>query len=78
MFEEEEKHMLILFLCICLVAALFGLAFRLTGAVLAAVFWMFIKLPVMLAMWIAGIVCCCTIILIPVGLVLFRTGFAFL
>lgn len=51
----------------------FGLAFSITGALLGALLWM-VKLPVALAIWIVGGICCCTIILIPVGLLLFKTG----
>ena len=53
--------------------AVFGLAFYLTGAILLALLWM-LKLPVALVLWVLGTVCCCTIILIPVGLILFRAG----
>ena len=62
---------------IVIVGAVFGLAFRLTGAVLTALFWM-LKLPLVLVMWALGLVCCCTILLIPVGLLLFKTGSALL
>jgi len=68
--------MLTALMIICIIVgigAVFGLAFRLTGAVLLALFWM-LKLPLVLVMWILGAVCCCTIILIPVGLLLFKTG----
>lgn len=68
--------MLTAFIVICIVViigALFGLAFQLTGAILLALLWM-LKLPLVLAMWVLGAACCCTIILIPVGLFLFKTG----
>ena len=58
---------------VAILGAVFGLAFRITGAVLTAFFWM-LKLPLVLVMWILGAACCCTILLIPVGLLLFRTG----
>jgi len=64
---------MIIFGVILILGAVFGLAFKLTGAVLMACLWM-LKLPVALALWIVGAVCCCTIILIPVGLLLFKTG----
>ena len=58
---------------VIILSAIFGLAFSLTGALIGALFWM-LKLPVVLAMWIIGAVCCCTIILIPIGLLLFKSG----
>ena len=68
--------MLTVFVIICIIAiigAIFGLAFQITGAVLLALLWM-LKLPLVLVMWVLGAACCCTIILIPVGLFLFKTG----
>jgi len=58
---------------IVVIGAVFGLALRLTGAALMALFWL-LKLPLVLIMWALGAVCCCTIILIPIGLILFKTG----
>ena len=58
---------------IAVIGAVFGLAFRITGAVLAACFWM-LKLPLVLILWVLGAVCCCTILLIPLGLLLLKTG----
>ena len=58
---------------VVVLGAVFGLAFSLTGALIGALFWM-LKLPVVLVMWIVGAVLCSTIILIPVGLLLFRSG----
>ena len=59
------------------IIAVFGLAFGLTGAVLLALLFI-LKLPLVLAMWVLGAVCCCTILLIPIGLLLFRSGTAIL
>ena len=58
---------------VIILGAVFGLAFSITGALIGALLWM-VKLPAALALWTVGIVCCCTIILIPVGLLLFKTG----
>ena len=58
---------------VVIVGLAFGLAFSLTGAVLAACLWL-LKLPIALAMWILGAACCCTILLIPLGLLLFKAG----
>lgn len=48
--------------------------FKLTGALLSACFWLFIKVPLAFVAWGIGLICCCTIILIPVGLWFFKTG----
>ena len=37
-------------------------------------FWVFIKFPIALLLWSLGLVCIMSIILIPVGLGLFRSG----
>ncbi|MBQ9032478.1 MAG: hypothetical protein IJ106_13660 [Parasporobacterium sp.] len=62
---------------IAIAGAVFGLAFRITGAALMAVLWI-LKLPLAIVLWALGAVCCCTILLIPVGLILFKTGSALL
>lgn len=54
---------------------LFGIAFKLTGALLKACLWLVFFLPVGLCLGILGIICCCTLILIPVGLGLFKACF---
>ncbi len=54
------------------------LGFKVTGALFAACFWLFIEVPLSLAMWAIGLACCCTLILIPVGLWLFKNGFKLL
>lgn len=65
-----------LIIIICLGAA-FGIGFGITGALVLALLFV-IKLPIVLILWILGAVCCCTILLIPLGLILFRTGSAIL
>ena len=61
-------------LILALLTFLLGLAFKLTGAVLKAVLWVFIFLPIALVLWALAVVCCCTLILIPVGVFLFKAG----
>ena len=61
-------------LILALLTFLLGLAFKLTGAVLKAVLWVFIFLPIALVLWSLAVVCCCTLILIPVGVFLFKAG----
>lgn len=50
------------------------IGFKITGALLAIVFWFAIKLPLAILMWVFGILCCCTILLIPVGVGCFKSG----
>lgn len=66
--------MLGLIIGLMILTALLGIGFKLTGALLAACIWLFIEIPIAFAVWIIGIVCCCTIILIPVGLGLFKVA----
>ena len=61
-------------LILALLTFLLRLAFKLTGAVLKAVLWVFIFLPIALVLWALAVVCCCTLILIPVGVFLFKAG----
>ena len=58
--------------------AMLWLGFKLTGALLTACFWLFIEVPLSLIMWGIGLACCCTLILIPVGIWLFKNGFKLL
>ena len=62
--------LLLTILILALLTFLLGLAFKLTGAVL----WVFIFLPIALVLWALAVVCCCTLILIPVGVFLFKAG----
>lgn len=54
--------------------ALFGLAFRITGALLKACLWLFVLLPIAFVLWGIALVCCCTLLLIPAGVWLFKVG----
>ena len=71
---EGQEKMISFIICLLILTILFGLAFKLTGALLKACFWLFISLPIGLVLGGLGIVCCCTIILIPVGIGLFKAG----
>jgi len=53
----------------------FGVGFWITGALLSALIWVCIKLPVGIFLLVLGLAFCCTLILIPVGKVLVKTGF---
>lgn len=66
--------MITFMICLLLLSLLFGLAWKLTGALLKACLWLFSLLPVGLVLWGIGIVCCCTILLIPLGIGIFKFG----
>lgn len=66
--------MITFIICLILLSGLFGIAFKLTGAVLKACLWMFILLPLGVTLCAIGLACCCTLILIPVGIMLFKAG----
>lgn len=57
-----------------ILTCMLGIGFKVTGALLSACIWLFIEIPIAFAVWVIGIVCCCTIILIPVGLGLFKAA----
>lgn len=59
---------------ILLLGVMLWVGFKLTGAVLMAVLWLFVKVPIGLIAFMIGIICCCTLILIPVGICLFKVG----
>ena len=69
--------MLIALLIILCLGGAFGIGFWITGAIVLALLWV-IKLPIAIVLWVLGGVCCCTIIGIPLGLILFRAGTAVL
>lgn len=67
--------MITVFVVLLLLTIIFGIAFMITGALLKAIVWLCISLPIGLILFALGFVCCCTIILIPIGLKLFKAGF---
>lgn len=65
-------------LAILCMGFLFWLGFKLTGAIITACLWLIIGLPLSLVMLVLGCALCCTIILIPLGLVCLKAGMFFL
>lgn len=57
-----------------ILTALLWLGFKLTGAMLKACIWLFILVPLAFGIWGIALICCCTLILIPVGIKLFAAG----
>lgn len=65
--------MITIIFCLFILTLLLGLAFKLTGALLKACLWLFVFVPAGLFLACLGIICCCTLILIPVGISLLKT-----
>lgn len=66
--------MIELILVLGILSLFFFGAYQITGAILKALIWLVILLPITLVLWALGLACCCTLILIPVGLKLFVAG----
>lgn len=66
--------MITILICLIILAALFGIAFKLTGALLKACLWVVVCLPIGLVLLCLALICCCTLILIPIGIKLFQAG----
>lgn len=54
---------------------LFWIGFHVTGALLSATIWLFIKLPFAVLLGCLGLLCCITILLIPLGRKCFKFAF---
>lgn len=70
--------MISLFIGLLFLTFMLWLGFKMTGALLSALFWLCIGWPIALITFVFGLLCCCTIILIPVGIGCFKAGFKFL
>ena len=66
--------MISLFLGLLFFIFMLWIGFKVTGVFLTAIIWLCIKIPLALMMWMIGLICCCTLILIPVGIGLFKAG----
>ena len=66
--------LLIIFVMLFVLMFLVGIGFRLTGALLAAIFWTVIEIPLGLVVMIIGLALCCTIILLPLGIGCMKAG----
>lgn len=71
---ERRKIMISFILCLLLLTILFGIAYKITGAILKACVWLLILLPIGLILSGVGEIFCCTIILIPVGIGIIKAG----
>lgn len=66
--------LLMIFVMLFVLMFLVGIGFRLTGALLAAVFWTVIEIPLGIVAMVIGLALCCTIILLPLGLGCMKAG----
>ena len=57
---------------------LFWLGFHITGALLSAAIWLFVKLPIAIFLGVVGVALCITILLIPLGTKCFKFAFSVL
>ncbi|MGN0276453.1 MAG: hypothetical protein ACI4CZ_04590 [Hominisplanchenecus sp.] len=67
--------MMQIIIILALLTFLFWLGFHITGALLSAAVWLFIKLPIALLIGCLGLVLCITILLIPLGMKCFKFAF---
>lgn len=70
--------MITLLILLCVFGLIFGIGLKITGLLLGALIWACVKLPIACILFAIGIVCCCTIILIPAGIGLFKSAAAVL
>ena len=61
-----------LLVALAVLTGLFWIGYHVTGALLSAAIWLFIKLPFAIILGALGLVCCVTILLIPLGGKCFR------
>ncbi|MBU5431311.1 hypothetical protein [Intestinimonas sp. MSJ-38] len=59
--------MIELLIALAILTGLFWIGYHVTGALLSAAIWLFIKLPFAIILGGLGLVCCITILLIPLG-----------
>ena len=64
----ERETMLEIIIGLAILTFMFWLSFHITGALLSAAIWLFIKLPVSLLIGCLGLIFCVTILLIPLGI----------
>ena len=70
--------MLEISISLTLLTFLFWLGFHITGALLSAAIWLFIKLPIAVILGCLGLILCITMLLIPLGIKCFKFAFSVL
>ena len=59
---------------LAILTLLFWIGYKITGVLLKAFIWLIVLVPLAFLLWAIGLVCCCTLILIPIGIKLFLAG----
>lgn len=67
--------MIELLITLAVLTGLFWIGYHVTGALLSAAIWLFTKLPCAIILGGLGLVCCVTILLIPLGGKCFKFAF---
>uniref|UniRef100_UPI003FEF22B5 hypothetical protein n=1 Tax=Candidatus Ventrimonas sp. TaxID=3048889 RepID=UPI003FEF22B5 len=70
--------MIELLIVLAALTILFWIGYHVTGALLAAAIWLFIKLPIAVLLGCFGFALCITILLIPLGMKCFKAAFSVL
>lgn len=70
--------MIELLIALVVLTAFFWIGYHVTGALLAAAIWLFVKLPIALFLGCVGLALCVTILLIPLGIKCFKFAFSVL
>lgn len=63
---------------LAMLTLLLWIGYKVTGALLSGMIWLCIKLPLALMLIALGMVCCITLILIPLGIKCISLGFKLL
>lgn len=61
-------------IALAILMVLFWVGFKVTGALLSAFIWLAIKLPIAIVIFCLGLTCCATLLLIPIGIKLFKVA----
>ena len=75
--RKEERKMTVFLICVVVIALallLIGAAFKLTGAIIKLLWWLFVKLPVSMVVGGLGLCMCFTVIFFPIGLALLKAA----
>ena len=67
--------MIELLITLAILTGLFWIGYHVTGALLSAAIWLFVKMPCAIILGGLGLVCCVTILLIPLGGKCFKFAF---
>ena len=72
--KAEVKDMMTI-ICLLVLAGVLGVGAIFGWALIVTAFWFLVKLPVAVVIFVVGVLLCCTIFLIPVGLACIKASF---